>query len=77
MRVYVDQSMCTGTAVCEALAPTVFFVSASGLSTVREEGEPVAGGGAPEGVAVPADQESLVREAAASCPGACIHLLDA
>jgi ferredoxin len=77
MRVYVDQSMCTGTAVCEALAPTMFFVSASGLSTVREDGEPVADGGEPEGVAVPADQESAVREAAASCPGACIHLLDA
>jgi ferredoxin len=55
----------------------VFFVSASGLSTVREDGEPVADGGEPEGVAVPADQESAVREAAASCPGACIHLLDA
>jgi ferredoxin len=76
MRVYVDQSMCTGTAVCEALAPAVFFVSASGLSTVREDGEPVAGGGGPEGIPVPENQQSLVREAAASCPGACIHVLE-
>ena len=76
MRVYVDQSMCTGTAVCEALAPTVFFVSVSGLSSVRRDGEPVAGGGGPDGVAVSADQEALVREAAASCPGACIHVLE-
>jgi ferredoxin len=75
MRVYVDQSMCTGTAVCEALAPTVFSVSASGISTVRENGEPVTGGGGPEGVKVPADQESLVREAEASCPAACIHVI--
>jgi ferredoxin len=74
MRVYVDQSMCTGTAVCEALAPEVFFVSASGLSTVRADGEPVDGGGGPEGVEVAVDQEALVREAATSCPGACIHV---
>jgi len=75
MRVYVDQDMCTGTAVCEALAPAVFVVSAEGLSTVREDGEPVAGGGGPKGVIVPAEAESLVREAVASCPAGCIHLI--
>jgi len=42
MRVYVDQSMCTGTAVCEsACSDGVFRLRQRRVSTVREEGEPV------------------------------------
>jgi len=75
MKVYVDQIMCTGTAVCESLSP-IFYVPAGGLATVKLDGEPQAEGGAPEGVLVPEDQETLVRDAAAACPGSCIHIIE-
>ena len=76
MRVYVDQSMCTGTSVCEALAPHVFSVSSLGVSTVRIDGEPAADGGEPDGAQVTPGDEAVVREAAGACPGACIHLIE-
>ena len=74
MRVYVDQVQCTGSMVCEMVAPVVFIMDDEGLATVLADGVALADGGAPLGVAVSADHEALVRDAIATCPGGCIHI---
>jgi len=76
MRVYVDQGMCTGAGVCEALAPDVFGLDGRGLATVKASGDLVPEGGGPDGVEVPAALEEQVLEAEASCPGGCIIVIE-
>ena len=77
IRVYVDQIQCTGSMVCEMVAPAVFVMDAEGLATVLADGVALLDGGAPLGAAVPSHQETLVRDAVATCPGGCIHVVEA
>ena len=77
IRVYVDQVLCTGSMVCEMVAPDVFIMDTEGLATVLAEGIAQPGGGAPIGTVVPNDQVKLVMDAVATCPGGCIHIIDA
>lgn len=56
MKVRVDQERCQGHTLCAMIAPKMFTLSEiDGSSSAVTE-------------VVPADQESLVREAAQSCP---------
>ncbi|REK24602.1 MAG: ferredoxin [Actinobacteria bacterium] len=79
MRVWVDQEMCTGSGMCEAIAPDVFVLLDDGLSHVKDADRVYARSqGNPQGAdgvaTVPADQLELVVEAAQQCPGMCIHI---
>ena len=76
MRVYVDQGMCTGAGVCEALAPDVFGLDDRGLASVKVNGTLVPDGAASTGVDVPAALQAQVLEAEASCPGGCIVVIE-
>jgi len=75
-RVYVDQDLCTGSMVCETIAPLVFVMDNDGLATVIDGGTALPEGGAPLGAIVPSGQLALVKDAAAACPGGCIYLVE-
>jgi ferredoxin len=77
MKVWIDQDLCTGDALCEEIAPDVFVLLDDGLAYVRQgdtiyatsKGNPQGA----EGVAqVPAGLEDVTRESAEECPGECI-----
>jgi len=84
MKVWVDQSLCTGDALCADVCPELFFLHDDGRSYVcyvREVGESGLGAdGRPrlEGdrgrAAVPRSLEAAVCDAAADCPGECIFM---
>ena len=76
VRVYIDQIQCTGSMVCESITSQVFAMDDDGLATVRENGVVLADGGAPLGAVVRPDQVALARDAAAACPGGCIHVVE-
>ncbi len=76
MRVYVDQVMCTGSGVCETIAPDIFVMDDDGLATVMVEGRPLSDGGAPAGAPVEGEGMALARDAEAACPGGCIHVVE-
>jgi len=84
MKVWVDQDQCTGSGMCEDVAPDVFFLD-DDLAYVKEEArffgetrrfapsDQLPAGAA--GVArVPAGQEEAVAQAAEDCPGECIFI---
>ncbi len=74
MRVFVDQLACTGSGLCELAVPEVFRLGDDGLATVLDGERVLPNGGADEGgVEVPDELVSEVQDAAAVCPGACIH----
>jgi ferredoxin len=76
VRVYVDQDLCTGSMVCESITPQVFAMDDEGLATVIDDGAVLPEGGAPAGAVIPPGQVALVRDAAAACPGGCIHIVE-
>ncbi len=61
MKVEVDAGVCTGCAVCSDLVPDVFELNDDMISIVKT-------------AQVPTDLESLVQEAADSCPVSCIEI---
>lgn len=62
MKVKIDDSICTGCAVCSDLAPEIFELTDDMISVVKKPGEEV-----------PSELEEAVREAIDSCPVACIE----
>lgn len=79
MKVWIDQDLCTGDALCEEIAPDVFVMLDDGLAYVREGAKIYADSeGNPEGAAgvavVPAGHEDLTIESAEECPGECIFI---
>jgi ferredoxin len=71
----VDQDLCTGDGLCVQYAPEVFEFDVDGLAYVKNEaGEMQLTAGAL--VEVPAHLRLEVIDAAAECPGECIHLHD-
>lgn len=76
IRVYIDQDLCTGSTVCESITPQVFTMDDDGLATAIDSGAALPAGGAPLGAVVPPDQIALVKDAAAACPGGCIHIIE-
>jgi ferredoxin len=73
MRVSVDQIDCTGSGMCELSVPEVFTLDDAGLAVVRSDGMLADAGSSDRGTLVPAGLRARVREAAAACPGGCIH----
>jgi ferredoxin len=61
MKVEVDDSICTGCAVCSDLVPEVFEMNDDNLCVVKQAD-------------VPADLQEKVQEAADSCPVSCITI---
>ena len=61
MKVKIDGSLCTGCAACSDMCPEVFAMGDDSIAVVKVE-------------VVPADQESLARDAASSCPATCIEV---
>jgi ferredoxin len=75
MKVWIDQELCTGAAMCEDEVPDVFHMADDGLAYVKEDGsvldEP---GGEGSKATVPAEHEEAVREMVGDCPGECIFV---
>jgi ferredoxin len=73
LRVRVDQDLCTGDGLCVQYAPEVFEFDIDGLAYVKDEaGELQLAKGVM--VDVPEHLRLDVIDAAAECPGECIHL---
>lgn len=63
MKVKVDESTCTGCAVCSDLCPEVFELGDDNISKVKV-------------AEVPAGSEDKVRDAAGQCPVTCIEVTE-
>ena len=79
MKVWIDQSLCTGDGICEEIAPDVFVGLDDGLFYVKEGdkifSEEHGSAGNDKGVAaVPKGKENDVIESAEECPGECIMI---
>ena len=61
MKVTVDESLCSGCAVCEETCPEVFKVGDDGIATVLVE-------------TVPSEVEDACQEAADECPSEAITI---
>ena len=73
MKVWIDETFCTGSGLCQAIEPKVFTLGDDGLARVLADGQALPPG--PEHQAtVLADCEANVRDASDSCPGDCIRL---
>lgn len=69
----MDQDLCTGDGLCVQYAPEVFEFDVDGLAYVKDEsGQMQLAAGA--SVKIPAHLRLEVIDAAAECPGECIHL---
>jgi ferredoxin len=77
MRVWIDQSSCQNSGLCEEEAPALFAIGEDFLAYVRQGGavltEP---GGEASQADVPDDLVDAAQTCAAACPAQCIHLVD-
>ena len=75
MKVWIDQDMCTGDALCAEIAPDVFAMRDDGLAYVVHDGVVLCDPGGPSALApVPAGLEEDVIDSAEECPGECIFI---
>lgn len=72
LKVWIDQDICTGDALCTEIAPEIFEMNDDGLAYVKQDGVMQTEGKKSALVDVPAGQEALAAEAAEPCPGECI-----
>jgi ferredoxin len=76
LRVWIDQSLCTGDGLCVQYAPEVFEFDVDGLAYVKDgAGELLAAPGARADV--PENLRLDVIASAKECPGDCIHVVRA
>ena len=74
MKVWIDQTYCIGSGLCQAIEPRVFAIGDDdGLARVRQ-GDQVLPPGPGNSATVPVECEANVEDAVDSCPGACIQL---
>ena len=73
MKVWIDQTYCTGSGLCQAIEPRVFALGDNGLAGVLHDGK-VLPLGPDDAATVPVECEADVRDASESCPGECIRL---
>lgn len=77
MRIWIDQTKCQNSGLCEEEAPELFSVGTDFLAYVRHEGRVLnQPGGEASQATVPADLEDLAEQCAKACPAGCIHLVD-
>lgn len=73
MKVWIDETFCTGSGLCAAIEPKIFTIGEDGLARVLDNGQALPPG--PDHQAtVLAGCEANVRDASDSCPGDCIRL---
>jgi ferredoxin len=73
MKVWIDETFCTGSGLCAAIEPRVFTMGDDGLARVISDGQVLPPG--PDNQAtVPPEYEANVRDASDACPGECIRL---
>ncbi len=75
MRVWIEQTYCIGSGLCELIAPPVFGLGDDGLAGIKQNGQ-VSPLSAETAAVVPAGSEGDVKHAFQSCPGGCIRLED-
>ena len=79
LKVWIDQDLCTGDGLCEAICPDVFIGLEDGLYYVKD-GDHIYSElkdneeGAKGLATVPKGQEEAVIESAEECPGECIMI---
>lgn len=77
MKVWIDQSECQNSGLCEESAPTMFGLGDDDLAYVRLKGRLLTSpGGAACQIEVPEEFVNDVEEAARECPAQCIHIED-
>lgn len=77
MRVWIDQSKCQNSGLCEEEAPALFKVGDDFFAYVRRGATVLDDPGGEESQAeVPKHFEELARRCADACPAQCIHVLD-
>ncbi len=76
MKVWIDQSQCLNSGLCEETAPSMFGLGDDDLAYVREDGRlRLSPGGEECTVEVPDDLAGDVELAARECPAQCIHIV--
>jgi ferredoxin len=74
MKVWIDQTYCIGSGLCQAIEPQVFAIGDDdGLARVRQ-GDQVLPPGPGSTATVPVECEANVEDAVDACPGGCIQL---
>lgn len=68
MKVWIDQDLCTGDALCTEICPSM-FVMVGAVSQVLEQGKPILGM-----ANIPDQFLDQVLDAAEECPGECIFV---
>ncbi|MGD0602367.1 MAG: ferredoxin [Streptosporangiaceae bacterium] len=77
MHVWIDQSKCQNSGLCEEEAPALFKVGDDFFAYVRQGSEVLTDpGGEASQAEVRADLEELAETCAKACPAQCIHLVD-
>ena len=75
VKVWIDQDLCTGDAMCVEHAPEVFTILEDGIAYCVQDGKVFNDPGGPAELAtVPYNAEERVVHAAAECPGECIFV---
>jgi ferredoxin len=73
MKVWIDQTYCIGSGLCQAIEPQVFAIGDDdGLARVRQ-GDQVLPPGPGNTATVPVECEANVEDAVDACPGGCIQ----
>jgi ferredoxin len=76
MRVWIDQSQCLNSGLCEETAPDLFTLGDDDLAYVKQDDGILAKpGGESCQAGVPESREEDVELAARECPAQCIHLV--
>lgn len=77
MRIWIDQSRCQNSGLCEEEAPELFAVGDDFLAYVRQGKDVLMQpGGEASKAQVPEGLEDLAEQCANACPASCIHLVD-
>ncbi len=77
MRMWIDQSKCQNSGLCEEEAPMLFKIGNDFFAYVRSGGEVLDNpGGEASQAEIPEHLEELAEECAKACPAQCIHLVD-
>jgi ferredoxin len=77
MRVWIDQSLCQNSGLCEEEAPSLFAIGEDFLAYVRQDGKVLSDpGGEASAAVVPDELVETAEICARACPARCIHLVD-